>query len=197
MNKGLIEDSMAVLPIYNCFHPIMKKETIDVVDFNDEIKKLAVDLVETMSNTGNGVGLAANQVGFDKSMFVIDTNLNPKDDIVVPIVMINPKIIAASDELIEDREGCLSVPDIWESVPRSKTIDVVFYDVNMKEIRQTFDGFLARVIQHEYDHLKGMLFFERISPLRRTLIKNKLKKIEKGMILGEYPMILPNGELVE
>lgn len=188
---------MSVLPIYNCFHPIMKKETIDVVEFNDEIKKLSVDLIDTMLNTGNGVGLASNQVGADKSIFVMDTNLHSKDKPPAPIVLINPKILSMSDELVEEKEGCLSVPDVWEDVQRSASIDVLYYDIDMKEICQTFDGFLARIIQHEYDHLKGKLFFERISPLRRTLIKSKLKKIEKGIILGDYPMVLPNGELAE
>jgi len=187
---------MAVVPVYNCFHPVMKQKTQDVTDFNDEIKKIADNLIDTMINTGNGVGLAANQIGETKSIFVIDTNLN-KEEKPNPIVVINPKIIAFSDETDVLTEGCLSVPDLWEDVERPLEIEVQYNDVNMKEYRTTFSGFLARVFQHEFDHLQGILFFERIAPLRRVLIKNKLKKIEKGQILPDYPMVLPNGQVVD
>ncbi|HOM05942.1 MAG TPA: peptide deformylase, partial [Candidatus Kapabacteria bacterium] len=94
-------------------------------------------------------------------------------------------------------EGCLSVPELWEDVERPLEIEVQYNDLNMKEYKTTFSGFLARVFQHEYDHLQGILFFERIAPLRRVLIKNKLKKIEKGQILPDYPMVLPNGQVVD
>ncbi|HOM04675.1 MAG TPA: peptide deformylase, partial [Candidatus Kapabacteria bacterium] len=95
---------MAVVPVYNCFHPVMKQKTQDVVEFNDEIKTIAENLIDTMINTGNGVGLAANQIGETKSIFVIDTNLN-KEEKPNPIVVINPKIIAVSDETEIQTEG--------------------------------------------------------------------------------------------
>lgn len=188
---------MAILPIYNCFHPVLKKKTAAVEEFNQEIKDLVENMLATMNNTGNGVGLAANQVGIEKSIVVIDINMDDKPPIMEPLVLINPIITAFSDDIIEDKEGCLSVPDLYEQVPRSKEIELTYYDINMKEYNVTFNDFLARVVQHEADHLNGILFYERISPLRRTLAKNKLRKIEKGIILGDYPMVLPNGELVE
>lgn len=187
---------MAIVPVYNCFHPVMKQKTQDVQEFGDDIKEIAQNLIDTMINTGNGVGLAANQIGETKSIFVIDANLN-KEEKPNPIIIINPKISAFSEEKEEQTEGCLSVPDLWEDVERAKEIDVLYYDLDMKEIKTTFSGFLARVFQHEYDHLQGILFFERISPLRRMLIKNKLKKIEKGLILPDYPMVLPNGKIAK
>ncbi len=187
---------MAILPIYNCFHPILKLKTEEVIDFDQNLKQLVADMFETMDSTGNGVGLAANQVGISKSVIVIDTNYDDKKPKVPLIVLINPKITAFSDDTTDEKEGCLSVPDIYEIVKRSRTIDVTYYDTDMKEYKKTFQEFEARVIQHEVDHLNGILFYEKITPLRRSLIKNKLRKIEKGIILGEYAMVMPNGEVV-
>lgn len=187
---------MAILPIYNCFHPVLKKKTAEVKEFNQEIKDLVRDMFETMTNTGNGVGLAANQVGIEKSVIVIDVNQEGKPPVMPPLVLINPIITSFSDEKVEDREGCLSVPDLYEQVLRSKEIEVTYFDANMKEYKKVYSDFVARVIQHEVDHLNGILFYERITPLRRTLAKNKLRKIEKGLLLGDYPMVMPNGEIV-
>lgn len=187
---------MAILPIYNCFHPILKKKTKAVEVFDENLKKLVDDMFETMDATGNGVGLAGNQVGVEQSVIVIDVNYDEKKPKVEPLVMINPTITAFSEETMEDKEGCLSVPDLYEAVIRSREVDVTYFDVDGKEHKKTYEGFVARVIQHEVDHLNGILFYEKISPLRRTLAKGKLRKIEKGIILGDYAMIMPNGELV-
>lgn len=187
---------MAIVPVYNCFHPVMKQKTEDVQEFGDDIRTIAQNLIDTMIGTGNGVGLTANQIGERKSIFVIDKNIK-KEEKPDPIVIINPKILAFSEETEEQTEGCLSVPELWEDVERAKEIEVLYYDLDMKEIKATFSDFMARVFQHEYDHLQGILFFERISPLRKMLIKNKLKKIEKGQILPDYPMILPDGRLAK
>lgn len=185
---------MAVLPIYNCYHPILKEKTKSVEQINGEIKQLVDDMFETMYDTGNGVGLAANQVGVSKSLFIVDISTNEKAE--TPIVMINPIITSFSDDMVEDKEGCLSVPDLYEKVLRPNAIEVTYFDINGKEIQLAAEGFLARVIQHEYDHLNGILFYEKISQLRKTLAKNKLKKIEKGITLPEYKMVMPDGTIL-
>ncbi len=186
---------MAVLPIYNCYHPVLKKKTQKVEKFDDELKQTVTDMFDTMYGTGNGIGLAANQVGIEKSIIVIDINHDDAPEKYEPLVLVNPVITKFSDEIIEDREGCLSVPELYEKVPRSKSIEVLYYDADGNKQENTFEDLLARVVQHEIDHLNGILFFERISPIKRTLAKSKLKKIERGQTLPDYDMILPNGQL--
>ena len=184
---------MAILPIFNCFHPVLKKKTEKVANINEEIKKLVDDLFETMY-LADGVGLAANQVGSMKSIFVVDTKGAKTDQIAPPYVMINPQIISYSDETIDYQEGCLSIPKFYEDVSRPEIVQIKFLDLNEHEHIIEADDFLARVIQHEYDHLNGILFYERLSPVRRALSKSKLRRIEKGEYEADYPMILPNGK---
>jgi peptide deformylase len=111
--------------------------------------------------------------------------------------MINPVIESFSDNEEEDIEGCLSIPEFFEKVVRPAEIQVRYYDLEMKEHRDVTNGFLARVMQHEIDHLEGILFFDRMTPLRRALSRSKLKKIERGDIETSYPMILKDGKLKE
>jgi peptide deformylase len=184
---------MAVLPIYNCYHPVLKKKTNPVAEFNQELKDFVNNLYETMYSA-DGVGLAANQVGEMQSIIVVDTSeASDEKDSHPPIVMINPIIISYSDEIIEYQEGCLSIPKFYEDVDRPKEIEVRYFDINMKEITIIADYLFSRVIQHEVDHLNGVLFYERLSSVRRALAKSKLRKIEKGDYETFYPMILPNG----
>ncbi len=184
---------MAVLPIYNCYHPVLKKKTNPVTEFNQELKDFVNNLYETMYEA-DGVGLAANQVGESKSIIVVDTSeASEAKDSHSPIVMINPVIINYSDEIIEYQEGCLSIPKFYEDVDRPKEIEVRYFDIDMKELSITADYLFSRVIQHEVDHLNGILFYERLSSVRRVLAKSKLRKIEKGDYATFYPMILPNG----
>lgn len=187
---------MAFLPIYNCFHPILKKKTEQVKNFDEKLNKLVDDMFETMYEA-EGVGLAANQIGESISLIVIDTAPNTEAKHYPPIVLINPEITSYSEDEIEFQEGCLSVPTIHEYVKRPEAIEVKFLDKKGKECIIEADDYLARVIQHEFDHLKGVLFYERFSPIRRTLVKSKLKKIQKGQILGDYPMIDPQGKLIK
>jgi len=187
---------MAVLPIYNCYHPVLKKKAQKVELFDDELKQTVFDMFETMYGTGNGIGLAANQVGIEKSIIVIDINFEDSPEKIEPLVLINPTITVFSEEIIEEKEGCLSVPELYENVSRAKSINVDYFDMQGNQHNSTFEDLLARVVQHEIDHLNGILFFERISPIRRTLAKSKLKKIERGQTLPNYDMIMPNGQLV-
>ena len=190
---------MAVLPIYNCYHPVLRKKTQKVEEIDQSIKDIADDMLETMYNTGNGVGLAANQVGVDKSIVVIDLAKADDDENAPgrPIVMINPEIISYSEETVEDNEGCLSIPDLYDKVVRAKSVEVKYTTLSGNEVIETAEDFHARVVQHEVDHLNGILFVERLSPLRKSLNKNRLRKIQKGITLPDYPMVMPDGKLVQ
>ncbi len=186
---------MAVIPVYNCFHPVLKQKTNHVQNIDDSVNSLVNNMFDTLYNISNGVGLAANQVGADKSLFIVDLSVGSDNPNSAPMVFINPEIIKFSDDIEEDTEGCLSIPEFYEKVKRPKEISIKYYDLKEKEHKVDLDGFLARVFQHEFDHLDGILIYERLSPMRRTLSKNKLNRIRKGAIIPQYPMIQPDGKL--
>ena len=179
---------MALLPIYSCFHPILKKKTekVDIIDEN--IKILIKDMFDTMYHA-DGIGLAANQVGVQKSIITIDVAAANSNKNLLPLVLINPEISELSEEEVEYSEGCLSVPTLHEIVIRPKIIQISYYDQQMREHKIEADELLARVIQHETDHLNGVLFYEKLTPLRRALARTKLKKIQRGQIVPDYEMI--------
>lgn len=187
---------MSIIPVYNCFHPVLRKKTDPIKNIDDSIVKLVDDMFATMHNA-EGIGLAANQVGVSKSLLVIDIGYYNDKYKGPPILMINPEIKFFSDEIYEYEEGCLSIPSVRDVVERPKMIQVSYYDLNMKEHNIEADNLLSRVIQHEIDHLNGLLFFDRLTPLRRTLLKNKLRKIEKGQYETDYPMVLPDGKILQ
>ncbi len=186
---------MAILPIYNCFHPVLKQKTEEINEFDQELKDFIDNMFQTMYNA-DGIGLAANQVGEKRSVFIVDTTPSDPDNSPGPIALINPEIISFSEETVEFQEGCLSVPKFFEDVVRAEAIEIKYFDIDMKEHVKEIDGLLARVIMHEYDHLKGTLFFERLTPIRRTLSKSKLKKIKRGDYEISYPMIMPDGSKI-
>jgi peptide deformylase len=188
---------MSVIPIYNAYHPVLREKTVDVTEFDENTEILIDNMWETLYNISNGVGLAGNQVGEKKSVIIIDIGIGDENANSQPITLINPKITSFSDETNEILEGCLSIPDFFEKVKRPSEIEINYYDENFKEQKIEVGGFLARVIQHEVDHLNGVLFFDRLTPLRRTLSKSKLRKIENGRIIPNYPMIQANGELTQ
>lgn len=183
---------MAVIPIYNCFHPVLREKTIHIQEFNQDLKDFVNNMWETLYNVENGVGLAGNQVGSNKSVIIIDVNRGEKGK-STPITMINPEILELSEETDEMQEGCLSIPEYYENVVRSSFVKVKYFDLNMKEYDLEIDGFLSRVIQHEVDHLQGKLFTDRLTPLKRALSKSKLNKIMKGKVIPNYPMIQADG----
>jgi len=186
---------MAVIPIYNCFHPVLKRKTQEIKNIDGSIKTLVGNMFDSLYNISNGVGLAGNQVGEEKSLFIIDLSIGTDNPKTEPMVFINPQITEFSEDEEEGSEGCLSIPDYYEKVKRPKFINVKYYDLKEKEHIKEFDGFMARVFQHEYDHLHGILIYERISPIRRTLSKNKLNKLKRGQFIPNYPMIQPDGTL--
>jgi peptide deformylase len=186
---------MAKLPIYNCFHPVLRKKTEEVKEIDQEIKDLVDNMFESMYHA-DGIGLAANQVGVSKSIVIIDTNAHDEPIKEPPVVMINPIILAHSEDEVDYQEGCLSVPKFFEKVVRPVQIELKYYDLNMKEHHVEASELMSRVMQHEIDHLNGKLFFEKLTPIRRTLSKNKLKKIQRGHTLPEYDMVDKNGRLI-
>jgi len=168
------------LPVYTYNHPILKQKTQPVAEMSDTVRTLISDMFETMYHA-NGVGLAANQVGKGLSLTVIDiTDADEEAETDGPIVLINPVIEAFSEEEEEFEEGCLSLPEYRDIVVRPAAIQVRYFDKDMHETVREVDGFLARVMQHEIDHLNGVYFFERLSPVRRMLSQSKLKRIAKG-----------------
>jgi peptide deformylase len=186
---------MSAIPIYNCYNPILKQTTSSITEITDEIKTLINDMFDTLRETSNGVGLAANQVGKSISLFIVDvSDIEEYQDTLNKMVFINPKIVSYSEEKNYYNEGCLSVPTFYEDVERPLQIEIEYYDAGMNKIIKKYDGFLSRVIQHEYDHLQGILFFERLSAFKRTLSKNKLRNIKSGRYEIDYNMIEADGK---
>jgi len=151
----------------------LRVKAVPVEEINDEIRALAVEMFDTMEKS-DGVGLAAPQIGKSIRMFVL------KADDGIKRVFINPQIIETSQELCSYEEGCLSVPKYYEDVVRPERITVQARNENGRRFNLEADGFLARVIQHEYDHLDGVLFIDRIDPAKKAKIEAKfLKKAQK------------------
>ncbi|MEI7425161.1 MAG: peptide deformylase, partial [Candidatus Staskawiczbacteria bacterium] len=138
---------MAILPVYSCFHPILKKKTKPVSEIDGNLKKIIDDMYETMYRA-DGVGLAANQVGLDISVITIDISDKEEGKIYAPLTLINPVIEDFSEEKIEFKEGCLSIPELREWVSRPKQIQLKYFDIDAKEITVEYDEFFARVVQH-------------------------------------------------
>lgn len=180
-----------ILPIRIFGDEILREQAEDVTENSPEIQALIDDLLETMANAP-GIGLAATQVGRRERIFVADLTSREEESEEVlpeqPMVFINPEIIEEGDEEVEYDEGCLSIPDITETVWRPDRIRIRYLDRQFKEHEEELSGVLARVIQHEYDHLEGILFIDRISPLRRRLLRRKLREMSRGEVDAEYPV---------
>jgi peptide deformylase len=179
------------LPVYAYGHPVLKKVTENITKEEfAEMGTLIEDMFTTMYNT-IGVGLAAPQIGKSIRLFVVDTiQIEKEADIEKGIkkVFINAQKLEETGKLWSYDEGCLSFPDINGSVERLSIVKIKYLDENFEEHIDTFDGFNARVILHEYDHLDGILFVEKMKPLKRRLINKRLEKIRTGDIDPPYPM---------
>ncbi len=178
------------LPIYAYGHPVLKKVGKPVETMDDSLKAFINDMWDTMYHA-SGVGLAAPQVGASKRIFVVDTVQIMDDDEKdkgIKQVFINPEKLEESGTEYAYEEGCLSIPDIRADVHRQRRIKLSYLDENFEEQTAVFEGLNARVIQHEYDHLDGVLFVERINPLKRNILRRKLDKIRKGKVKVDYPM---------
>ena len=187
---------MSIVPITLCGDKILRKKTAVVTDIDDKIIGIITDMFDTMRNA-NGVGLAANQIGLNKQIFVADISPVEGYENFKPIVMINPKIISKSDETTSIEEGCLSIPELREEIIRPENVSVSFYDVDMKEHTIEADRLLARVIQHEYDHLQGVLFIDYFSDDLKKQYKKHLEKIKKRKLDIEYPVSESNDYLIK
>lgn len=177
-----------ILPIYLYGQPILRKETKEITPEYPNLKELISNMFETMYNA-DGVGLAAPQVGLDIRLFIIDLEPLAEDEPKYKDfkkVFINPQIIERNGEIISLQEGCLSIPGINESVPREGQIRIKYQDENFVEHDEVYGDFFARCIQHEYDHLEGILFIDKISGIRKQLIKSKLNNLIKGRVNCHY-----------
>lgn len=184
------------LPIYAYGHPILRKETEEIDENYPNLEKLLEDMFETMYYS-KGMGLAAPQIGRNIRIFIIDTEQLDTEDReeeaseFIKEVFINPIIIDESGKRWEYEEGCLSIPDVRGNVARQPKVRIEYYDANFELQDRIFDGITARVIQHEYDHLEGILFVDLLKPLKKRFIQKRLDKIKKGKIQAEYKLVFP------
>jgi len=177
-----------ILPIVAYGDPILKKVAKDVPKDYPKLKELITDMYETMY-ASKGVGLAAPQVGVSLRLFITDGTPFEEEEVKdFKGVFINPIVKEETGELWKFNEGCLSIPNIREDVQRKESVYIEYYDENFEQRKETFTGLAARIIQHEYDHIQGVLFVERISPFRKRLLKNKLLDISNGIVDVDYKM---------
>ena len=178
-----------ILPIVSFGNSILRCKCSPVQE-NQPIEDILKNMYETMYNA-QGVGLAAPQVGLDLSIFIIDTTPFCDDENnLIPLKkeFINPEIIDYSGKDESFNEGCLSIPGLREDIIRKDQIKIRYFDKNFNEHTEKYEGINSRVIQHEYDHLMGVLFTDRVSTLKKKLLKSKLNKIKNGDIEVDYNM---------
>ena len=177
-----------ILPIYLYGQPVLRRPTEDVEQGEMDVKQLVANMYETLQ-AAEGCGLAAPQVGLSKRLFVVDgTELAEEYPECADFkqAFINPELIEESEETCSYSEGCLSLPGISENVVRPVSVRMRYLDEDFNEHEETFTGFQARIVQHEYDHLEGHVFTDRISPIRKTFVRNKLISIAKGKTVARY-----------
>lgn len=192
-----------ILPIVAYGDAILKKEASEISKNHPNLDKLISDMFETMY-AAQGVGLAAPQIGQSIRLFIVDgspfANTDDDEDEYDPMaegmedfkqVFINPIIEEEQGEEWGFQEGCLSIPKIREEVFRKPTIHISYYDENWELREEEFDGYKARIIQHEYDHIEGVLFTDHLSILKKRILTKKLQNISKGLIKTGYKMKFP------
>ena len=160
--------------------PMLRMETNSVKDFDHSLELFAQEMIETM-HSNDGVGLAAPQVGDLRSLIVIEVSNEEDEEPMEPLILVNPDIKELSGSCVIE-EGCLSIPDVKVEIERPKEIRIKFQDVKGEKKDLRCDGILARIIQHEVDHLRGRLMIDYLSPVKRDLLKSKLQKISRGEI---------------
>ena len=190
-----------ILPIVAYGAPVLKKEAVEISNEYPNLDQLIENMWETMY-ASNGVGLAAPQIGLSIRLFVIDaapfSEDEELDEAEVTLLktfkkaFINQTIIEEDGPIWEFNEGCLSIPDVREDVSRHERIRIHYWDEQFKEQELVLTGLAARVVQHEYDHIEGILFTDHLTSLKRRLLKNRLNSISKGAIQVDYPMKFPN-----
>ncbi|NDP21749.1 MAG: peptide deformylase [Paludibacter sp.] len=177
-----------ILPIYTYGNAVLRKQAEPIKTSYPELNTLISNMFDTMYHA-EGVGLAAPQIGLPIRLLIIDLAPFIEDDPELgafKTVMINPTILEHSEEEVAGEEGCLSIPGIHETVMRPDAIKIKYFDVDFNEHIEEFIGYQARVVQHEYDHLEGHLFTDKVSPIRRQLLKSRLTNIVKGKASCSY-----------
>lgn len=190
-----------ILPIVAYGDTVLRKVAKDISQEYPKLDELISNMWETMYNA-HGVGLAAPQVGLPIRLFVVDTTPFSDDEDLskeeqeklngFKKVFINAKIVEETGKEWDFNEGCLSIPEVREDVKRKPEITISYVDENFQPHTETYDGLLARVIQHEYDHIEGIMFTDKLSSLKKRLLKGRLEKISKGKIDVDYKMRFPN-----
>lgn len=178
------------LPVYLYGHPVLRETAEDVAPDYPDLKKLIDDMFETMY-TSEGVGLAAPQIGKSIRLVVIDADPvaeNFPDCAGKKMVLINPEIEVLEGDKVTRSEGCLSLPGLSEDVKRIEKIRLNWLDENFEEHEEVIEGFLARIVQHECDHLEGKVYIDHISPIRKQMIRRKLLNIVEGRVSCDYPV---------
>jgi len=187
-----------ILPIVAYGDPVLKKKAVDITKDYPGLSQFIANMFDTMNNA-KGVGLAAPQVGMSIRLFIVDASLyidedDEKDEEDLKNfkrVFINAQIFEQEGEEWKFNEGCLSIPTIREDVERQPELKIRYLDEKFVSHEETFTGIKARIIQHEYDHIEGILFTDRINPLRKRLLKRKLSDISKGLVDVTYKMKFP------
>lgn len=178
------------LPVYLYGHPVLRQKSEEVTADYPELKKLVEDMFETMY-ASEGVGLAAPQIGKNDRIVVIDADVMGEtfpECAGRKFALINPEIEVLDGDKVTRAEGCLSVPGLSENVSRVEHIRLKWLDEDMKPHEEEMSGFLSRIVQHECDHLEGTLYIDRISPIRKQLVKGKLNNIVAGRTACDYPV---------
>lgn len=192
-----------ILPIIAYGDPVLRKKCINIDKNHTDLDKLIANMRETMENA-QGVGLAAPQINKAIRLFIVDTRPFAEDDELSDEernllagfnkVFINAQITNEEGDEWSFNEGCLSIPNIREDVKRKDTITIEYLDENFKPHKETLNGLAARVVQHEYDHIEGILFTDKLSSLKKKLVKKKLEKIRKGKVKVDYRMKFPKAK---
>lgn len=192
-----------ILPIVAYGDPVLRKEAVNIEKTHPNLDQILENMWETMYNA-SGVGLAAPQVGLPIRVFLVDTSPFADDDSLDEAeqkaleafkkTFINAKITEETGEEWAFNEGCLSIPNVREDVFRKEQITIEYVDEKFKKHTETYHGLIARVIQHEYDHIEGVLFTDKISSLKKRLIKGKLGNISKGKVNVDYRMRFPEAK---
>jgi peptide deformylase len=182
------------LPIVAYGDPVLKRKAEEIDEDYPNLQALIDNMYDTMYGA-RGVGLAAPQIGLSIRLFVVDASPFAEDEPELTNfkkTFINPIIIEESGEKWNFNEGCLSIPDVREDVLRHETIVINYLDEHFEEHEETYSGLAARIIQHEYDHIEGKLFTDRLGPLRKAMIKGKLESISRGQVRIDYKMKFPD-----
>jgi peptide deformylase len=190
-----------ILPIVAYGDPVLKKRATEISKDHPNLEQIIANMYETMYGA-HGVGLAAPQVGLSIRLFLVDTAPFSEDESYTPEektelkafkrTFINAKIIEESGEEWSFNEGCLSIPNVREDVWRCPKLKIEYQDEDFTTHVEEFEGLIARVIQHEYDHIEGILFTDKVSSLKKRLLKGKLTNISKGKTSVDYRMRFPN-----